>query len=411
MMFAMYFIVAIIVGHLTSRLHEREEAERRGEERATALYRLSKALAATREPGKALAAAVEQIRENFGAESCLLVRDEAGRFTGEAHPASSLRLSPKEESVAFWAFQHKQPAGRFTDTLPESEAFHLPLISGGNIEGVLAVRFPENAHLSMQCRDLLETFAAQIALTIEKDRFALVSRNSQIAAQSEKLQRALFDTVSHELKTPLAAISAALEQPASPAISREIRPAVARLTQLVNNLLDMTRLDSGMLKPKLEWADPGELVTEALERVADQTRSRSLAVQIPRDLPPIRVDPGLVQQSIALIVSNAILHTPEGTGIEVAAALDGKTVKITIADHGPGIAPGEEERIFEKFYRGAGAPVGGTGLGLSIARRLLEAHSGHITARNRPEGGALFTLELPAGESMRLPDEKPLAEA
>ena len=411
MMFAMYFIVAIIVGQLTSRLHEREEAERRGEERATALYRLSKALATTREPGKGLAVAVEQIRETFGAESCLLVRDEAGRFTGEAHPTSSLHLSPKEESVAFWAFQHKQAAGRFTDTLPESEALHLPLVSGGNTEGVLAVQFPENVQLSMQRRELLETFAAQIAVTIEKDRLALAGRNTQIAAQSEKLQRALFDTVSHELKTPLAAISAALEQPASSAISQEIRPAVARLTQLVNNLLDMTRLDSGMLKPNLEWADPGELVAEALERVSDQTRSRDITVQIPHDLPPIRVDPGLVQQSIALILSNAVLHTPVDTGIEVSAALDGKTVKITVGDHGPGIKPGEEARIFEKFYRSAGAPAGGTGLGLSIARRLVEAHNGRITARNRPEGGALFTIELPAGEPMRLPDEKPLAGA
>ena len=411
MMFAMYFIVAIIVGQLTSRLHEREEAERRGEERATALYRLSKALAATRESAKALAAAVEQIRDTFNAEICLLVRDEAGRFTGEAHPASTLHLSPKEESVAFWAFQHKQPAGRFTDTLPESPALHLPLISGGNIEGVLVVQFPENAPPSMQRRELLETFATQIAVTIEKDRLALAGRNAQIAAQSEKLQRALFDTVSHELKTPLAAISAALEQPASASISQEIRPAVARLTQLGNNLLDMTRLDSGMLKPSLEWADPGELVAEALERVSDQTRARDLSVHIPPELPPIRVDPGLIQQSIALIVSNAVLHTPADTGIEVSATLDGKAVKITIADHGPGLKPGEEERIFEKFYRSSGAPAGGTGLGLSIARRLVEAHNGRITARNRPEGGALFTIELPAGEPMRLPDEKPLVGA
>jgi K+-sensing histidine kinase KdpD len=164
-----------------------------------------------------------------------------------------------------------------------------------------------------------------------------------------------------------------------------------------------------MLKPNLEWADPGELVTEALERVADQTRSRNLTVQIARDLPPIHVDSGLVGQSIALIVSNAVQHTPPDTGVEVAAALDGKTLKITVADHGPGIKPGEEERIFEKFYRSAGAPAGGTGLGLSIARRLMEAHHGRITARNRPEGGAIFTLELPAGEPMRLPDEKPLA--
>ena len=410
LMFAMYFIIAIVIGHLTARLREREEAERRGEERSTALYRLTKALAAAREPSQALAAAVEQIRIFFGAESCLFIRNEAGRFTGEAHPASSLHLNAKEESVAFWVFQHKKTAGRFTDTLPDSEALYLPLVSGANIEGVLAVRFPEDAYLSVRRREMLETFAAQITLTLEKDRLALASRNSQIAAQSEKLQRALFDTVSHELKTPLAAISAALEQETSSTFSQEIRHAVARLTQLVNNLLDMTRLDSGMLKPRLEWADPGELVEEALQRVSDQTRLRDLEVHLSNDLPPIRVDPRLLQQCIALILSNAVFHTPAGTRIEVAAILDGNTVKITVADHGPGIKPGDEERIFEKFYRSAGSAPGGTGLGLSIALRLIEAHDGRITARNRPEGGAIFTLELPAGEPMRLPEEKPLAE-
>jgi len=411
MMFAMYFIVAVIVGHLTSRLHEREEAERRGEERATALYRLSRALAATREPGEALGVVVKIIRETFGAESCLFVRDEAGRFSGEAHPASSLALSPKEESVAAWAFQHKQPAGRFTDTLPDSEALHLPLITGGNAEGVLAVKFSDDTPLSMQRRELLEAFAAQIAVTFEKDRLAQVSRKAQLAAQSDKLQRALFDTVSHELKTPLAAISAVLEQPGAASISQEIRPAVARLTQVVNNLLDMTRLDSGMLKPNLEWADPAELVLEALKQVEEQTRSRNVTVQLPRDLPPLHIDPGLVQQAVALVISNANLHTPPGTGIEISAAYDPQIVKIMIADHGPGLKPGEEELIFQKFYRSAGAPAGGTGLGLSIARRLIEIHEGRLTARNRSGGGAVFTIELPAGEPMKLPDNEPLQGA
>jgi len=411
MMFAMYFIVAIIVGQLTSRLHEREEAERRGEERATALYRLSRALAATREPGEALGVAVEQIRETFGAESCLFVRDEAGRFSGEAHPASSISLAPKEESVAAWAFQHKQPAGRFTDTLPDSETLHLPLITGGNVEGVLAVKFPDEAALAGQRRELLETFASQIAVTIEKDRLAQLGRKAQVAAQSEKLQRALFDTVSHELKTPLAAISAALEQPEAAPVSQEIRPAVMRLTQVVNNLLDMTRLDSGMLKPNLEWVDPAELVMEALARVEEQTRSRDLSVELPRDLPALHIDPGLVQQAIALVISNATLYTPPGTSIEISASFAAKAVKIMIADRGPGLKHGEEELIFQKFYRSAGTPVGGTGLGLSIARRLVEAHQGHLSARNRSGGGALFTLELPASEPMKLPEDKPLAGA
>lgn len=411
MMFAMYFVVALVIGHLTSRLHEREEAERRGEERATALYRLSQALAATRESAEALAVVVKQIRETFGAGSCLLVRDEAGRFSGEAHPASTLVLNPKEESVSAWVFQHRQPAGRFTDTLPESEALHLPLLTGGNIEGVLAVKFPDDTPLSIQRRELLEAFASQIAVTVEKDRFAQISRKAQIAAQSDRLQRALFDTISHELKTPLAAISAAVEQSTDAPIAREIRPAISRLTQVVNNLLDMTRLDSGMLKPNLEWADPGELVMEALERVEDQTRTHNISVQIPPELPPLHIDPGLLRQTLTLLISNAAQYTLAGTAIEVSVALDAGKMKVTVADHGPGIRPGDEERIFQKFFRSEGAPAGGTGLGLSIARRLVEAHQGSLTARNRPDGGAIFTIELPAGEPMQLPEETPLPEA
>ena len=411
MMFSMYFVVALVIGHLTSRLHEREEAERRGVERATALYRLSRALAATREPAEALAVAVKQIRETFGAESCLLVRDEAGRFSGEAHPASTLTLNPKEESVAIWAFQHQQAAGRFTDTLPDSEALHLPLLAGGNMEGVLVVKFTDDTPLSMQRRELLDAFAAQITVTIEKDRLAQISRKAQIAAQSDRLQRALFDTISHELKTPLAAISAAMEQADGVPVSREIRPAIVRLTQVVNNLLDMTRLDSGMLKPNFEWVDPGELLVEALERVEEQTRTREVSVQIPPELPPLHIDPGLLRQAIALVISNATLHTPVGTGIEISAALDNGKIKIRIADHGPGIKPGDEERIFQKFFRSEGAPAGGTGLGLSIAQRLVEAHRGAITAHNRPGGGAVFTIELPAAEQMQLPEEKPISGA
>lgn len=411
MMFAMYFVVAIVIGHLTSRLHEREEAERKGEERATALYRLSRALATTREPAEALAVVVKQIHDTFGAQSCLLVRDEAGRFSGEAHPASTLPLNSKEESVAAWVFQHQQPAGRFTDTLPDSEALHLPLLTGGNTEGVLAVRLPDETPLTMQRRELLEAFAAQIAITIEKDRLAQISRKAQIAAQSDRLQRALFDTISHELKTPLAAITAALDQSEEAPVSREIRPAIARLTQVVNNLLDMTRLDSGMLKPNLEWADPGELVMEALERVEDQTRTREVSVEISPELPPVHVDPGLLRQAIALIISNAAQHTPSGTSIEITAKFQTDKIQIIVADHGTGIKPGDEERIFQKFFRSEGSPAGGTGLGLSIARRLLEAHEGKLTARNRPDGGAAFTIELPAIETMQLPEEKPLPEA
>lgn len=405
-MFGMYFAVALIVGHLTAHLREREEAERRGEARATALYHLTRALAASRDLAESVATVTQKIGDTFGAKAALLLRDESGAFTGAAHPASQFALSAKEESVASWAFQKRESAGQFTDTLPDAEALHLPLLAGENVEGVLAVKFPTSAPLTMRQRELLEAFAAQIAVAVEKDRLAQASRRLQVAAQSEKLQQTLFDSVSHELKTPLAAISAALEQdPRAASTFREMRHAVTRLTRVVDNLLDMTRLDSGLMKPSLEWCDAGELVREAVARVAEQLREHVLKINVAPDLPPIRVDAGLIEQVLATLVSNAALYSPPGTVIEVMAARAEGSLHFAVADRGPGLQVGEEQRVFDKFYRSANAPVGGLGLGLSIARRLVEAHGGELTATNRPEGGARFVVKIPATEQLELPKE------
>ncbi len=409
-MFVMYFAVALIVGHLTARLREREEAERRGEVRATALYHLTRALAASPDIEETVATVAQKIGDTFGAKAALLLRDESGAFTGAAHPASSFALSAKEESVASWAFQKREPAGRFTDTLPDAEALHLPLLAGENVEGVLAVKFPPETQITMRQRELLEAFAAQIAVTVEKDRLTQASRRMQVAAQSEKLQQTLFDSVSHELKTPLAAISAALEQdPREQSTFREIRHAVIRLTRVVDNLLDMTRLDSGLMKPNLEWCDAGELVREALARVSEQTREHILKIEIAPDLPPIHVDSGLIEQVLSTLVSNATLYSPEGSLIEVSATRAEGSLRFAVADRGAGLKGGEEQRVFDKFYRSASAPAGGIGLGLSIARRLVGAHGGELTASNRPDGGARFVVKLPATEQLELPKEASLS--
>lgn len=406
MMLAMYFIVAVVVGHLTSRLREREEVERRGQARAIALYHLTKALASSNSPEQTVAVAVSQIKASFGVDSAVFIRDESGAFTGRAHPASSLALTEKEESVAAWTFQKKQVAGRFTDTLPDSEAFHVPLLTGEKVVGVLALRL--EAPLPFFQRELLEAFCSQLAVSLEKDRLAKAHQLSQIAAQSEQLQRTLFDSVSHELKTPLAAISAALEQsPNLPAIW-EIRSAVLRLSKVVNHLLDITRLDSGMMKPNLEWCDPGDLVREALDESREQIGKHPVQCNFPPEVPPIRVDGRLLAQVISMLLTNAANYSPEEAPITVSISNDAEKLHISIADRGPGLKPGEEHRVFERFYRSPGTPAGGIGLGLSIAKSLVEAHSGHITAGNRPGGGSVFVIELPAKERLNLPKEEPI---
>ena len=395
MMFGAYFVIAVVIGHLATQLHEREQAERRREERATALYRLTRTLAASRDLGRALPKVLHLIRDFFRADAAVWLPDENGLT---AHPASTFVPSKKDESVAMWAFQKKQAAGKSTDTLPDSECLHIPLVAGDRAEGVLSVRL--KAPPTLEQRELLDAFAAQLALFLNKERALEESRAAQISKQSQKLQKALFDSVSHELKTPLAAMSVALQQP-DPNRS-ELQHAVARLTRTVDHLLDATRLESGLLQPMREWCDPAEIVREAVAQA--RLSNGAVKISVAKDLPMISVDARLLEQALVTLLSNAAAHSPKGEQIEIAAARDDNTIVFSVADHGPGLAPGEESKLFEKFYRGPGTAPGGLGLGLSIARQLVEANGGQIVAQNREDTrGSRFSIRIPISDAMRLP--------
>jgi two-component system, OmpR family, sensor histidine kinase KdpD len=395
MMFGAYFVIALVIGHLATQLRQGEESERRREERATALYRLTRALAASRDLEEALRAVVKLIKEAFDADAAIWLRDPGGLAL---QVASALVPSQKEESVAAWAFQKKQSAGKSTDTLPDAEALHLPLIASDRAEGVMAVRLRHAP--TIEQRELLDAFTAQLALFVNKERAVAETRAAQLAQESEKLQKTLFDSVSHELKTPLAAMSAALQQPNPDRV--ELQQAVRRLTSTVDHLLDATRLESGLLRPVREWCELAELVHEAVKRAELQDRVK---VMVARDLPPLEVDADLIEQSLIALLSNAATYGSEQKPIEITAARDDSTLILSVRDRGPGLAQGEETKVFEKFYRGARKRPGGLGLGLAIARQLVEAHGGKISARNRDDGGAEFSIRLPIGEPMRLPPE------
>ena len=395
MMFGAYFIIAVVIGHLATQLHEREQAERRREERATALYRLTRALAASRDLDEALPKVLQLIKDFFKADAAVWLPDENGLAQ---HPASTFVPSKKDESVAVWAFQKKQAAGTSTDTLPDAECLHVPLVTGDQAEGVLSVRL--NTLPTLEQRELLDAFAAQLALFLNKERALEESRAAQISKQSQKLQKALFDSVSHELKTPLAAMTAGLQQPHPDCA--ELQKAARRLTRTVDNLLDATRLESGLLQLVQEWCDPDELVREAV--AASGLKEDDVQISIAKNLPAVSVDSGLIQQALDALLSNAMIYGRSNHPIEVSAARDGSTLVISVADRGAGLAPGEETKVFQKFYRGPRTRPGGLGLGLAIARQLVEAHGGQIVAQNREGGGAVFSIRLPIREEMRLPD-------
>lgn len=412
LLFVTYFAVALVSGQLTSRVRTQARHERLREQRATALFHLTRALAQAKTLDDAVFAALRQIDQLFQARSSLALKTE-GQEELIPHFAASYTLNDRERVVADWAFRNRQNAGRFTDTLPSSEGLYVPLILENEVLGVLGVCVGETDTLTLVQRDLLEAFARQIALVVEREALRAASEREKLLAESEKLHRTLLDSVSHELRTPLAVISSAVENmPNAPEALRqtlinETSAAARRLNRLVGNLLDQTRLESGALKPRLDWCDARDLLNSALTDVHDTSASHPITLEIPDDLPPVRADFALMEQSIANLLLNAILHTPAGTPIFVTAGLErgGQRVFFTIADRGPGFPPAMRERLFKKFSRGDAARAGGLGLGLSIVRGFIVAQQGEIVVGENPGGGAVFTIYLPHSAPPALPPE------
>ena len=400
-LFGTYFAVALVTGHLTSRIRAQSLNERLREERATALFELTRALAEARTLDEAVFAALWQADELFEAKTTLLLADGSGGTM--PHYAGSFALDEKERGVADWVFSNRRPAGRFTDTLPGSAAFYLPLVREDRAVGVLGLAPTKDRTLTLAQRDLLETFARQLALSVEREHLREAGEREKLLAESDKLHRVLLDSVSHELRTPLAVITGSLENlpeagaEARTALITEARTAARRLNRLVGNLLDQTRLESGALKPRLDWCDARDLVNAAVEGVRDALANHPLEIVIPGDMPPLRADFALMEQVLANMLLNAARHTPTDTSIFLTAGLErgGQRVYFTVADNGPGFPLEMKERLFKKFERGDAAKAGGLGLGLSIVRGFVVAQGGDIAVGENPGGGAVFTIYLP----------------
>jgi two-component system sensor histidine kinase KdpD len=402
LMFSTYFVVAIISGQLTARVRAQQRNERMREDRATALLHLTQALGAARTLDEAVFAALRQADAHFSARTALLLDDGNGSAL-MPHFAGSFPLSDKERGVAEWAWRNHKKAGRFTDTLPSAEGFHLPLLRDDKAIGVLILCPAPEVQLTLAQRDLAESFANQLAQVVEREQLRAAGEREKLLAESDKLHRTLLDGVSHELKTPLAVLSSAVENLAGADeatrtdLGHEIRTATRRLNRLVNNLLDQTRLESGSLRPRLDWCDGHDLVNAAVDGVREALAGHPFETNLPRDLPLFRADAALMEQVIANLLLNAALHTPAGTEIFLAAGIDRARSRIyfTVADRGPGLPSTMRDRLFQKFQRGDAAKAGGLGLGLSIIRGFVTAQGGDVVAGENPGGGAVLTVYLP----------------
>jgi len=355
-----------------------------------------------------LVTAVKQIGQAFDAEVAFLLTGPSGRLLVKMHPAGTLKLSEKESSVALLAFTTGKSTGRFTDTLPLAEAQYVPLRAPSGTVGVMGVRARDNRRPTLDQQNLLETFARQIALAIERERLEESEEHTRMVLESERLYKTLLNSVSHELRTPIATISGAasgmldertVANPETRAsLISEIQDGAARLNRVVENLLDMTRLESGMLKLNMQWCDVSDLINVAVNHTKRDLANHELILEIPPDLPLVHVDYVLLEQALVNLLHNAAVHTPLGTRIRVTAEVEDREFLLHVADRGPGLPPDALERVFDKFYRAPTALPGGTGLGLSISRGLVEAQGGRVTAENRSNGGARFTIRLPLGD-------------
>jgi two-component system sensor histidine kinase KdpD len=403
--FGVMFLVAVVISGLTQRVRAQAEAAGQREQRTASLYALSRELAATKQVEDIAQIAARHLFDALGMDAALLIPSPSRTKVISVHMGRrALEIDDKEQSVAEWVWDHERPAGFSTDTLPSARAMYLPLFASRGKVAVLGVR-PEDPKrlLTPETRQHLAAFANQIASAIERTELASEAQWAQLQMETEQMRSSLLSSVSHDLRTPLAVVTGAastmLEGNVSDSTRRELTETILqeaqRLNRLVRNLLDMTRLEAGALRVKKDWQPLEEVVGSALNRMEEALSGRQVATELAADLPLVPLDAVLIEQVLVNLLENAIKYTPPGSPIEIRARTRPGGVEVVVADRGPGIPPGEEQRIFEKFYRAPGTQGGGVGLGLAICRGIVMAHGGQLFVENRAGGGAEFRFQLP----------------
>jgi two-component system sensor histidine kinase KdpD len=409
----------ILISNLTDRIRRQSLAARERERRTASLYSLTRALAGARDPAAIATAAAQQIRDVFDSHASLLVASEDPAEPLTAPVPGDVQLTDMDRTVARWVFEHGRPAGRGLDTLHGARVIGVPLVTEHRTAGVLVVvPSPETRFEDPLQRHQLTTFVAQIGLALERALLAEDAARAELRAETEEMRSSLLSSVSHDLRTPIAAVlgtATMLLERRGPMSAEQIemvtmvRDETTRLSRLVANLLDITRVESRGLQVKKEWVPLEEVLGVVLNRYDTRLKTRKVDIDVPGDL-LAHIDPVLFEQVLVNLVENALRHTPEGTPMEIRAWSTETEVSLEVSDRGPGIPTGAEARIFDKFARGS-TTSGGVGLGLAICKGIVQAHGGAIIASNREGGGAMFRVTLPSdGPQPTIPAEPEIAD-
>ncbi|AHW95166.1 two-component system sensor histidine kinase KdpD [Enterobacter asburiae] len=401
--FAVMLTVGLVIGNLTAGVRYQARIARYREQRTRHLYEMSKSLAVGRTPLDIVQTSEQFIRSTFHASNLILLPDEHGKL----RPLTSASgMTPWDEAIARWSFDKGLPAGAGTDTLPGVPYQILPLRSADKNQGLVIVE-PSNLRQLMipEQQRLLETFTLLVASALERLALTASEEQARLASERESIRNSLLAALSHDLRTPLTVLfgqseiltlDLAAEGSKHALQASEIRQHVLNTTRLVNNLLDMARIQSGGFNLKKEWLTLEEVVGSALKMLEPGLGGRHIALNMPEPLTLIHVDGPLFERVLINLLENAGKYAGASAQIGVDATVDDGTLRLDVWDTGPGIPAGQELAIFEKFARGnKESAIPGVGLGLAICQAIIDVHGGSISAENRPEGGARFCVTLP----------------
>ncbi|GAB6154040.1 sensor histidine kinase KdpD [Desulfosporosinus burensis] len=406
--FAIFMLVGLITGTLSDRLKKQVNYSRQRENNISALYSLSRDIAAVDNLDAVLDCIVSNVSKTLEGQVMLLLPNEKAQLVLRKDSVLNNSLDKCELSVATWVYERGLKAGHGTETLGTAKALYLPLSTEQGTQGVLGIKINEsNAQFDPERIRLLEAFTGLAAIAINRVKLAEQARESLSLVESERLRTALFNSLSHDLRTPLASIIGAvtglLEDKNviySPEVRNELLKTILhgaeRMNRFISNLLDMARLESGMLRLNKEWCDLQDIIGVAINRLGDTLTRRPLDIDIQEGLPLVQADGILIEQVLINLLDNALKYSEAASKIMISIRQQGNQLEIVVANRGHGIPEADLSKVFDKFYRlSSPLQVSGTGLGLAICKGLIEAHGGDIWAENNKLGGVTITFTLP----------------
>lgn len=401
LMLVMFFIIALLNGILTSRVRRQEYKIRVREERTNALYQLTRDLSVISGMEEVTKVASSYMQKYFKLDGYILIKNDSGLL--ESQPTAGVEniFTENDMSIANWVFKNSLKAGKNTDTLPSSDYTFFPMMGNNSTIGVIA--FKQSGVFTHGEELFWEACLAQITGKFEREMLREAAKRTYIISESEKLYKILFNSLSHELRIPVATILGASDtliaqeypEETRRKLYYEINTASIRLNRLIENLLNMSRLESGLITPRLDWCDIHDLANRVADSLQNELKPFKLSIIIPSNMPMVSIDFGLMEQVLHNLVLNATQHSPAGSRIRVKFFYDNGFLTIQVMDRGEGFSAADIHSVFNKFYRGNQAKAGGTGLGLSIVKGFIEAHKGTVMVENRQNGGALFSIKLP----------------